>query len=296
VYAVGAPGAAAPVLVTANYKLTFDQLRSALDGVDAWLLVVDTRGINVWCAAGKGTFCAEEVARVVQEVRLGEIVDHRRLVLPQLSAPGVAAHRIKEACGFRAVFGPVRAADLPAFLAAGMKADAEMRAVTFDVRERAVLVPVELSVAWDRRMVLAYGAILAAAAIDGDDVSLARAMRRGAPVIGAAWLGLLAGGAATPLALPWLPGRSFSLKGAVAGGVAAAGAAAAFRRRLSPAAQLALLAGVPAVSSYAAMNFTGCSPITSPSGVELEMRRALPLQAAGCAVAIGARLAGRRGR
>jgi len=296
VYAVGAPGAAAPVLVTANYKLTFDQLRSALDGVDAWLLVVDTRGINVWCAAGKGTFCAEEVARVVQEVRLGEIVDHRRLILPQLSAPGVAAHRIKEACGFRAVFGPVRAADLTAFLAAGMKADEKMRAVTFDVRERAVLVPVELSVAWDRRMVLAYGAILAAAAIDGDGISLARGVRRGAPVIGAAWLGLLAGGAATPLSLPWLPGRSFSLKGAVAGGVAAAGAAAAFRRRLSPAAQLALLAGVPAVSSYAAMNFTGCSPITSPSGVELEMRRAVPLQAAAGAVAIAAWLMSRLGR
>ena len=122
------PTAASPVLVTANYKLTFDALRSSLGELDAWLLVVDTRGINVWCAAGKGTFCAEEVARRVRETRLAEIVDHRRLVLPQLSAPGVAAHEVKEACGFRVIFGPVRAADLPAFLAAGMKADAEMRA------------------------------------------------------------------------------------------------------------------------------------------------------------------------
>ena len=100
----------------------------------------------------------------------------------------------------------------------------------------------------------------------------------------------------TPLALPWLPGRAFSLKGAVAGGVLAAGATAAFQRRLTPAAKLALLAGVPAVSSYTAMNFTGSSPITSPSGVELEMRRALPLQAAASAVAIGAWLASRLGR
>jgi hypothetical protein len=296
VYAVGTPGATAPVLVTANYKLTFDQLRSSLDGVDAWLLVVDTRGINVWCAAGKGTFCADEVARVVREARLSEIVDHRRLILPQLSAPGVAGHRVKEACGFRVVFGPVRAADLPEFLAADMKADSEMRSITFSVRERAVLVPAELSVAWDRRMLMAYGAVLAASAIDGDGVSFSRALRRGAPLIGAVWLGLLAGGAATPLALPWLPGRSFSFKGAVAGGVAAAGATAAFRRRLSPAAQLALLAGVPAISSYAAMNFTGCSTITSPSGVELEMRRAVPLQAAAGVVAIGAWLMTRLGR
>ena len=156
-------------------------------------------------------------------------------------------------------FGPVRAADLPAFLAAGMKADAEMRKVSFDVRDRAVLVPEELSVAWDRRMVLAYAGILAASAIGRDGVSLRRGLRDGAPVIGAAWLALLAGGAVTPLALPWLPGRAFSFKGAVAGGVLAAAATATLGRRLSPAAKLALLAGVPAASSYAAMNFTGSS-------------------------------------
>jgi hypothetical protein len=284
------------VLVTSNYKLTLDHLRSSLDELDAWLLVVDTRGINVWCAAGKGTFCAEEVARVVRETRLVEIVQHRRLILPQLSAPGVAAHRVKEACGFRVTFGPVRAADLPSFLAAGMKADAEMRSVTFDVRERAVLAPVELAVVWDRRMLLAYGGMLAASSIGADGVSLSRALRYGTPLIGAAWLALLAGGAVTPLALPWLPGRSFSLKGAVAGGLLAAASTAAFRHRLSPAARLALLAGVPAVSSYAAMNFTGSSPITSPSGVELEMRRALPAQAAASVVAVSAWLASRLGR
>jgi hypothetical protein len=100
----------------------------------------------------------------------------------------------------------------------------------------------------------------------------------------------------TPLALPWLPGRAFSLKGAVAGGLLAAATTATFRQRLSPAARLALLAGVPAVSSYAAMNFTGSSPITSPSGVELEMRRALPLQATAAVVAVGAWLASRLGR
>jgi hypothetical protein len=296
VYAVGTPGAGAPVLVTANYKLTFDALRSSLQELDAWLLVIDTHGINVWCAAGKGTFCADEVARVVQESRLSEIVDHRRLILPQLSAPGVAAHKVKEACGFRVTFGPVRAADVPAFLAAGMKADAEMRRATFDVRERAVVVPEVLAVAWDRRMLLAYGGILAVSAIGNDGVSLRRGLRDGALVIGAAWLALLAGGAVTPLALPWLPGRAFSLKGAVAGGVLAAATTATFGRRLSPAARLALLAGVTAASSYIAMDFTGSSTITSPSGVELEMRKALPLQGAGAALAVGAWLAGRMGR
>ena len=59
---------------------------------------------------------------------------------------------------------------------------------------------------------------------------------------------------------------------------------------------MALRAAVPAASSYAAMNFTGSSSITSPSGVGFEMRRAMPLQAAGAALAAGAWLASRLGR
>jgi hypothetical protein len=295
-YALGEPTASSPVLVTANYKLTFDELRSSLADLDVWLLVIDTCGINVWCAAGKGTFCAEEVARVVHEASLAEIVEHRRLVLPQLSAPGVAAHKVKEACGFRATFGPVRAADLPAFLAAGMKASEDMRRVTFDLRERAVLIPEVLSVVWHRRMLLAYGGILAASTIGRDGFSLRRGLRDGAPVIGAAWLALQAGGAVTPLALPYLPGRAFSGKGALVGGIVGAATTATLGRRLSPAARLALLAGVTAVSSYTAMNFTGSSAITSPSGVEAEMRKALPLQATAAAVAVGAWLVSRMQR
>src|SRR3990172_2220623 len=58
-YAVGQPDRTSPVLVTANYKLTFDRLRSRLSEINAWILVLDTKGINVWCAAGKGTFGTE---------------------------------------------------------------------------------------------------------------------------------------------------------------------------------------------------------------------------------------------
>jgi hypothetical protein len=295
-YALGAPDAASPVLVTANYKLTFDALRGELSGTDLWLLVVDTRGVNVWCAAGKGTFSDAEVARMVQESRLAEVVEHRRLILPQLSAPGVAAHRVKEACGFRVTFGPVRATDLPAFLAAGRKADAGMRAVTFNLADRLVLAPAEIQVLWDRRMLLAYAGLIAVSSVDGGGVSLRRGLKRGLPIAGAAGLAVLAGGGATPALLPWLPGRSFSLKGATVGAITAAGTVAAFRHSLSPAAKLALLAGLPAAASFSAMNFTGSSPITSPSGVELEMRRALPLQAAAAALAVGAWFVSRTGR
>ncbi len=201
---------------------------------------------------------------------------HRRLVLPQLSAPGVAAHKVKEACGFRVTFGPVRAADLPAFLAADMKADAEMRRVTFDVRERAVLVPEVLSVAWDRRMLLAYAGVLAAVGARSRRRIAAPGLRAGCPVIGAAWLALLAGGAVTPLALPWLPGRAFSVKGALVGGVLAAAATATLGRRLSPAAKLALAGRRHGRSSYAAMNFTGSLDDHLALGRGAEMRRRCP--------------------
>jgi hypothetical protein len=295
-YALGDPDVRSPVLVTANYKLTVDALRSVLPGLDAWALVVDTRGINVWCAAGKGTFSAEEVARIVEETRLAEVVGHRRLVLPQLAAPGVAAHRVKEACGFRVNYGPVRASDIPRFLDDETKADQEMRTVSFDFGERLVLAPAELNYLWDRRLLLAYAGVIAASSIDREGISLRRGLRRGLPVIGAAGLAVLAGGGITPLLLPWLPGRAFSLKGVTAGAGVALAADALLRGRLTPAARLTLLAGVPALASYAAMNFTGSSTITSPSGVQQEMRRALPLQMAGAAVAVGGWLASRLGR
>ena len=90
-YCVGNPEAESPVLVTANYKLSFDMVRIKLTGIDAWILVVDTRGINIWCAAGKNLFATHEVVRSVNTARLHEIIAHRELILPQLGATGVAA-------------------------------------------------------------------------------------------------------------------------------------------------------------------------------------------------------------
>ena len=119
-------------------------LDSAASGGFSPGLVLDTRGISVWCAAGKGTFGTEELVRRVRAVRLDLVVSHRRLVLPQLAATGVAAHEVQRECGFRVVWGPVRAADLPRFLASGMKAEPEMRRVRFGLRDRAAVVPVEL--------------------------------------------------------------------------------------------------------------------------------------------------------
>jgi hypothetical protein len=278
-YAVGHPDAASPVLVTANYKLTVDVLRRELSATNCWLLVLDTRGINVWCAAGKGTFGTAEVVRRVEECRLDQRVSHRTLILPQRGAPGVAAHEVKQACGFRVVYGPVRAADLPAFLAAGLQATPPMRRVTFTAAERLVLAPVELTgmlrpIAWGSLLLLLLGGL-------GPNIfSFTAMLSRGGAAVAAGLTGVLIGAVLVPILLPWLPGRMFAVKGAVAGLAVAAVGSLLLAGRLDGLNGAALLLALPAVSAWCAMNFTGSTTFTSPSGVEREMRRTIPWQGA----------------
>jgi hypothetical protein len=285
-YRVGEPTPASPVLVTANYKLTFDAVRSQLPGVDAWLLVLDTRGINVWCAAGKGTFGTKELCSHVIAANLYDVVSHRTLVLPQLGAPGVAAHEVKAFTEFRVVYGPVRASDIPAFLEAGMKATPEMRTVTFTLRDRFVLTGTELSLAWRPKVLASMAAIVLASGFVGLAFSWDAVVQRGGTALLAGLGGLLAGALVTPLLLPWLPFRAFSAKGALVGAVLAAALFAFTQESIGVLAALGAATALVTVSSYVAMNFTGASNITSPSGVEYEMRRALPWQIAGAVVAV----------
>jgi hypothetical protein len=277
-YALGAPGGNAPVLVTANYKLTFDIVRRDAAGLDAWILVLDTGGINVWCAAGEGTFGTDEVIRRVTEARLAEVVDHRRLLLPQLGAPGVAAHEVRKGCGFAVTYGPVRARDIRAFLEAGGEASPSMRRVVFPTMDRLILTPVEITGLLRPAGWAAVGLFLLAG-IGPGIFSLGAAWERGIGAVSALGAGILAGAVVTPALLPWIPGRAFSVKGGLAGGVLATCAVMWQRGSLHAPSALAFFLAMSAVSSFVAMNFTGATPFTSPSGVEKEMRRALPVQA-----------------
>jgi CO dehydrogenase/acetyl-CoA synthase delta subunit len=286
-YGLHNPGPASPVLVTANYKLTFDHLRAALSGFDAWLLVLDTDGINVWCAAGKGSLSTAELVQRVRDSKLEQVVDHRRLILPQLAGPGVEAYKLNKLCGFKAVFGPVNAADIPAFIAAGYKATPAMRRSSFGFKQRLVLIPVELVGALKSYLWL-LPTLLLAAGLAGLVRGLGfapAAWQQGMWAVWAALFALAAGAVVTPLALPWLPGRAFALKGLWPGL-----AAGALLWALWPGPGLELVAWlllIPALSSFMAMNFTGASNYTSLSGVKKEMRLALPWQIAAAGGGLG---------
>ena len=268
-YALGNPTTDAPVFVTANYTLSFDALRSALAGVDGYIMVLDTQGINVWCAAGKGTFGSDELVQRIEATALHDVVSHRVLILPQLGAAGVAAHEVKKRSGFRVKYGPVRAADLPEYLQTH-QATPEMRRVRFDLRDRLVLIPVDLIHFFLPMLIAALIAFF----VSGPWASVA--------VVAA----ILAGVVLFPILLPWLPTRDFSSKGFILGGLVAFLFAlatfldnpdAVWWRQVSGA--LASVLILPPVTAYLALNFTGATTFTSRSGVRHEIFTYVPIMA-----------------
>jgi len=279
VYAVGSPTTESPVFVSANYKLSFDHLRRELEGIDSWIMVIDTKGINVWCAAGKGTFGTEEIIRRIEITQLSKIVGHRQIIVPQLGAPGVAAHEVRRRSSFRVIYGPVRARDIPEFLDAGMKPSPEMRRVLFNIGDRLVVVPLEL-IQWGRYAFFIAVGLFLLAGLNRHGYTFP-GLEGGREVL-LLFLALIVTGTLVPAFLPWLPGRALSWKGMVVGlllaivlvivGVIPSTQTAG---RLETAAWMLLM---PGIGAFMAMNYTGTTTYTSLSGVKKEMRFAVPSQ------------------
>jgi hypothetical protein len=268
-YSLGRPTADSPVFVTANYTLSYDALRTPLAGVDCYILVLETHGINVWCAAGGGSFSTKELVHRIEATRLSKIVDHQVLILPQLGATGVAAHEVERRSGFRVEYGPIRAADVPGYLKT-REATEQMRRVRFGLGDRLILIPVELAHVLLPMLLAAVVLFFAG----GHLVSLG--------LVSAT----LAGVVLFPMLLPWLPTPNFSTKGFVLGALVALPFVAA--NLLGSLAtefwhlggwSLVYLLGMPALTAFLALNFTGSTPVTSPSGVRREIFAYIPVMA-----------------
>lgn len=270
-YSVGKPDSSSPVLVTANYKMTFDRLRKELKGLNTWILVLDTKGINVWCAAGKGTFGTRELMNRILIVQLEKVVSHKNLILPQLGAPGVSAHEVLKKSGFKVLYGPVRAEDVKEFIHSGMKATAEMRTVNFNAYDRLVLTPVELVGTFKISMII-FGILFLLNLVGIGPFGLVDFYGySGALIVGCVL---------TPVLLPWIPGRAFAWKGWLLGLIWAVLVNVLNGWPYAPQYHLLRALGylliLPSVSAFFAMNFTGCSTFSSFSGVLKEMKIALP--------------------
>jgi hypothetical protein len=260
IYTLGKTTKDSPVFVSANYTLSFDALRSALAGIDAYILVLDTKGINVWCAAGKRTFGTDELVHRIEEVKLHDIVNHQLLIVPQLGATGVSAREVRARSGFKVEFGPVRAADLPEYLKTH-RATEEMRRVNFTILDRIVLIPVELN---------QYLPILIALII--------LSLLGGFIVAAAAITAILSGLVLFPIFLPWIPTKDFSSKGFIIGGLMAlpfalytfySMADEALWLRCGWASTYMLI--MPTITAFLALNFTGSTTFTSVTGVKREI-------------------------
>jgi hypothetical protein len=277
-FRLGNPDPDSPVFASANYTLSFDALRSALAGRDAWILVLDTKGINVWCAAGKGTFGTEELVRRIECTGLPAVVRHRKIIVPQLGAPGISWPEVMRKSKFLVVYGPVRAKDLPEYLRMH-KATPAMRRVEFPLRDRLVLTPVEF-----------VHTALPMAVIAAILWSLA------GPVAALAAVSAVLGGTVLfPALLPHIPTQDFSTKGLILGFIIAIPFALSFGTNptlpawANTAGAAAALLIMPAVVAYFALNFTGCTTFTSRTGVKKEIFRYIPAMAlmAGIGISIG---------
>jgi hypothetical protein len=278
-YAIGNPDAGSPVLVSANYKLSFDSLRKELQELNAWILVLDTDGINVWCAAGKGTFGTDELINRIHETNLAKIVSHHQLILPQLGAPGIAAHLVREATGFKVTYGPIRSNDLINFLNSRLTATDEMRLVRFNMIDRLKVVPVEL-VQGLKYAFLLSAILFVLSGLNRSGFAFNQMIGSGMLSIVCIFLAFFSGVILTPLLLPFIPGRAFALKGAVIviPIVILLNLFLAIFQTLHLIEKIACLLIMLSISSFFAMNFTGASTYTSLSGVKKEMRIAVPLQ------------------
>jgi ferredoxin len=129
------------VILTCNFALTVAQMERALRGLDAWLLVANSRGINVWCAAGGGHLTTHDAVSALKTTGIAKQVTHRRVVLPQLAAVGIEADQVQERAGWQVIWGPVDARHLPAFLKD--EEGEHVREVAFDPFAR-----LEMAVMW----------------------------------------------------------------------------------------------------------------------------------------------------
>jgi hypothetical protein len=278
-YVIGIPDENSQVIVSANYKFTFDKLRQELVNLNLWLLIIDTQGINVWCAAGKGTFGTQEILKKMKQTKLDAVVKNKILILPQLGAPGVSAHIITKYTGFKVIYGPVAASDIKEFLENQCETTPDMRRVKFSLADRAILTPVETiqKIKYFPIVVILFLFINFIAKSNIGFLEIFKlSMINSIPYL----IAILLGTVSIPILLPIIPFKSFALKGAIVGLIWSAITihfSSTFLYEDSLIMMISNTLLLTSITTYLGLNFTGSSTYTSFSGVLKETIRAMPI-------------------
>ncbi|MBI2910351.1 MAG: methyltransferase domain-containing protein [Chloroflexi bacterium] len=154
---VGNPDDTSPVFLSGNYVLTVMRLLRALEGTHSYLLVANSRGSNVWCAAGMNEFSEHDVVDAINVADLGKIVRHRSLIAPPYAAVGVDTRVVKSETGFHIKWGPSHLNDIPRYVENGFRRTNDMLQVQFGLQDR---LEQALSTAWANCMTVALVALI----------------------------------------------------------------------------------------------------------------------------------------
>lgn len=140
---IGNPDRNSPVFLTCNYHLTVARVKKALKRIDCYLLVSNSRGHNVWCGSTGGHLTNHNIISVLKTSKIKELVDHGNVILPQLAATGIESRIIKKKTGWKVIWGPVYAKDIPSFIGDKFIKRPEMREVRFSLIQR-----IEMAAMW----------------------------------------------------------------------------------------------------------------------------------------------------
>jgi len=83
---INKPNKNSPVFITGNYALTVIRVKRALKKIRCYLLVANSRGMNVWCGATGGHFTSNDIISIFKVRGIEERVDKKIAILPQLAA------------------------------------------------------------------------------------------------------------------------------------------------------------------------------------------------------------------
>ncbi len=115
-YPVGMVTDKSPILVTTNFSLTYYTVLGEVEAskLPSYILSVDTEGMSVLTAWAAEKFTPEKIAEAINKSEAGDLVSHKRLIVPGYVA--VMSGDLEDKSGWQVVVGPKEAAGIPSFL------------------------------------------------------------------------------------------------------------------------------------------------------------------------------------